>query len=200
MRFNDLLEEVFGSKSKIKILRVMLRTKVPLTGRKIAVLSGLNHRTGLLSLRELIQEGFVAVRSAGKSKIYTLNADNVFLKAAVSRLFFDEKNLLSTLFRRIRAGLKGKVSALILFGSIAEGREAPDSDIDICVVIGPREKRAAAEKILKGENERVLTEYGNELAPYYVTKDDFIKKYKKGDKLIRDIADKGRFIIGGRFF
>jgi len=200
MRFNNLLEEVLGSKPKIKILRAMLKIKTPLTGRKIAILSGLNHRTCLLSLRELSREGFINVRSAGKSKIYTLSMENIFLQDSISRILDDERRLLPTLFKRIAIKLKGKIFALILFGSMAEGKEGPDSDIDVCVVMKSLLKRKKIEKIIEHERETVMAKYGNDLSPYYITRDNFIRKYKRKDRLICDIAEKGRILIGRRFF
>src|SRR3989338_2936972 len=109
MRFNNILEVTLGSKSKIKILRAMLKVRTPLTGRKLAALAGINHRTCLLSLRELADEGFVSVRAAGKSKIYTPNIENTFLKESIAKLFSEEQNLLSSLLRAITTKLKGKI-------------------------------------------------------------------------------------------
>ncbi|MFH0886602.1 MAG: nucleotidyltransferase domain-containing protein [bacterium] len=200
MRFNNILEGVFGSKPKIKILRAMLKVRAPLTGRKIAALSSLNHRTCLLSLKKLSYEGFISIRSAGKSKIYTLNADNIFLKNYITAIFDGEKELLPNIFKRVGAKSKGKISALILFGSIAEGREGPDSDIDICIIMNPAAKRKEVEHVIEMERNRILTEYGNDLSPYYISQDDFVKKYKKKNKLILNIAENGKIIMGKRFF
>jgi len=200
MRFNNILEEVLGSKPKIKILRTMLKVKAPLTGRKIAVSSKLNHRTCLLSLRELSREGFIAVRSAGKSKIYTLSTENIFLKESISKIFTDESRILKSLFKRIEKKIRGGISALILFGSVAEGREQPDSDIDICVVLKSLSKKKGIKKIVERERAIITAAYGNDLSPYYITKDNFIKKYRKKNRLIHEIAQKGKILAGNRFF
>lgn len=200
MRLNNVLEELMGSKPKIKILRALIKVNVPLTGRKIALLSGLNHRTCLLSLRALSKEGFIAIRSAGKAKIYTLNLGNTYLKNSISKIFHDEKNLISNIFKRIKVKLKGKISAIILFGSVVEGKEQPDSDIDICVVIKSLLEKRKIEKIIENERDNIMKEYGNDLSCYYITKNNFIKKYQKKNKLISEIAKKGRIILGERFF
>lgn len=200
MRLNNVLEELLGSKPKIKILRALLKVNVPLTGRKVALLSGLNHRTCLLSLRELSREGFISIRSAGKAKLYTLNLENTYLKNSISKIFRDEKRLISNLFKSIKIKLKGKIYALILFGSIVEGKEQPDSDIDICIVIKSLLEKRKIEKIIENETDRIMKEYGNDLSCYYITKNNFIKKYKRKDKLISEIAKRGRIIGGERFF
>lgn len=200
MRLNNVLEELLGSKPKIKILRALLKVNVPLTGRKVALLSGLNHRTCLLSLRELSREGFISIRSAGKAKLYTLNLENTYLKNSISKIFRDEKRLISNLFKSVKIKLKGKISALILFGSIVEGKEQADSDIDICIVIKSLLEKRKIEKIIENETDRIMKEYGNDLSCYYITKNNFIKKYKRKDKLISEIAKRGRIIGGERFF
>lgn len=200
MRLNNVIEELLGSKPKIKILRALFKVNVPLTGRKVALLSGLNHRTCLLSLRELSREGFISIRSAGKAKLYTLNLENTYLKNSISKIFQDEKNLISNLFKRIKIKLKGKISTLILFGSIVEGKEQPDSDIDICIVVKSLLEKRKIEKIIKNETDRIMKEYGNDLSCYYITKNNFIKKYKRKDKLISEIAKRGKIIGGERFF
>lgn len=200
MRFSNILEAALGTKPKIKILRALLKVKAPLTGRKIALLSNLNHRTCLLALKEFVKEGFISARAAGKSNIYTLNTENIFLKESLSRLFTEETNLLPALLKRVSARLKGIAQAMILFGSVAIKSEQPDSDIDICLVVETLSDKKKVENIIDRERDWVSHNYGNELAFYIITKNDFLRKFRAKNKLVREIADKGIFFAGKRFF
>ena len=102
--------------------------------------------------------------------------------------------------KRIEKKIRGGISALILFGSVAEGREQPDSDIDICVVLKSLSKKKGIKKIVERERAIITAAYGNDLSPYYITKDNFIKKYRKKNRLIHEIAQKGKILAGNRFF
>ena len=45
-------------------------------------------------------------------------------------------------------------------------------------------------------NDYFLTHYGNTLSPYVVSKEEFIERNRKGDKLIKNIIKTGEVIFG----
>jgi hypothetical protein len=86
MKFHLVLEEVLGRRSNIAIIRVLAEKDLELTGRQIAQLSHLNHRTCQLSLGELAIQSIVAYRKVGKANLFKLKKENVLVKEGILEL------------------------------------------------------------------------------------------------------------------
>lgn len=93
MKLTNILEEVLGQKSKIKILRCLFKRKMEMTGRQVAQFCGLNHRTCQLALRDLEQQGIVVMRRVGKSNLFKLKQDNYLIGQLLGPLFEQEEHL-----------------------------------------------------------------------------------------------------------
>ena len=50
MRVHNVLELIFGSPAKVRILRVLTNAPQPLSGRQVGELSGLTHRGAIQAL------------------------------------------------------------------------------------------------------------------------------------------------------
>jgi len=199
MKFHNLLEEVLGQKSKIKVLRVLFNTKMEMTGRQIAEFSGLNHRTCQLSLKELEKEGIVSLRRAGKSNLFRLKEENYFVKNILHILFKEEKALFQLLVNKILRGTWKKdnnVISIILFGSFAQEREVADSDIDLFILCQKNTDKNKIGKRFDLLNQELIKSFGNVVSPYILSLEEVKRRYKKNDKLIREIIKSGKIIYG----
>ncbi|MEE9543420.1 MAG: hypothetical protein V3V95_06530, partial [Thermodesulfobacteriota bacterium] len=94
MRFNNLLEDILGKRSNISILRLFASENAEMTGRQIAGLTGLAHRTCLMSLEGLVKQSIISVRSVGSANLYKLKSENFLMEQGVLPLFKLEKGLL----------------------------------------------------------------------------------------------------------
>jgi len=201
MRFHNILEVILGQKSKIKILRVFFRTNIEMTGRQIAELSGLNHRTCQLALKGLEREGVVSMRRAGKSNLFRLKEENYFVKNILSPLFKKEGDFFQLMVRKI---LKGNwkrdsgVISVVLFGSFVQKKESPDSDVDLFILCQNRVDKKTINNRFDLLNQKLVISFGNITSPYILSLDEFRKKYKENDKLIRQILNTGKVIYGKR--
>lgn len=197
MRFHHALEAILGKKSNIAIVRVLISTSAELTGRQIAQLSGLNHRTCQLSLAELADEGLVRFKRVGRSSLYALNQENALISQGVVPLFHVERRLISDLAKTISHELRSiPIVSMILFGSVAMGDESPSSDIDICIVV---ENKRAVRAMLKKEDLLagvVSARFGNPLTLYVVTTHELVSRYRSEDPLTVDIVEQGRVLAG----
>jgi predicted nucleotidyltransferase len=197
MKFHDVLEEILGKKSNISILRVLASRGFELTGRQIAQLSNLNHRTCQISLKELVGQGVVAHRRVGKSDLFKLKKENLLVSKGILPLLEVERRLLEEAQALISGELTGgKVLSLILFGSVASGREGPDSDLDVCVVLKDGVDKGLIERAEDGLNPEIIKKFGNSLALYPIGFREFNKKYSEGDRLIEEIAATGEVFWG----
>lgn len=197
MKFHSILEEVFGKKSNIAIIRVLAEKDLELTGRQIAQLAGLNHRTCQLSLRELAIGGFVTFRKVGRSNLFKLKRENMFVKEGVLYLLELEGNLLNKVQLLItkKLGTKDTLS-LILFGSVALAKEKPESDMDVCVIVKNEKGKTFVEREEESLNQTTIKLFGNQLAFYPLTVSEFKKRFAKGDKLVEEIFQTGKVFWG----
>ena len=195
MKYHKTWDEILGQGSKVKILRVLASEPVELTGREIARLAKQSQRNIHASLYSLFKAGIVLMRRSGKSKLYQLNSDSVLVKQALLPLFRLEKNLLGEIADKIGKRVKNILS-IILFGSVAEGKEKWDSDLEILIVMSLRASLPESEKVLDQLNFEISKGFGNGLSPVLLKVNDFKRRYKAKDELIRKIADHGRLLYG----
>lgn len=197
MKFHRVLEEVLGTRSNIAIIRVLAEKDLELIGRQIAQLSGLNHRTCQLSLKELAAQGIVTSRKIGKANLFKLKKENMLVKEGLLPLLEVERQLLNEVQLIVSNKLGTKaVLSLILFGSTALGREKPDSDLDICVIARNEDGKAFVEQEQDSLAQTIMESFGNSLALYPLTIDEFGKKYRRGDRLIKEIVQTGKVFWG----
>lgn len=197
MRFHNVLEEIVGRRSNIKILRILSVHKNELTGRQVAELAGLSHRACQISLRDLVSQGVVKSRRVGKAIVYNLDTDNVIVAAGIINLLNVERKLIEDLSRTIIEYLQGKeLVTIALFGSIATSSERPDSDIDVCAIAS--NKKGIDFVVLQEDDLRyeVLRVFGNHVSLYPVLLKDFKSRYLAGDPLIRNIVDSHLMVSG----
>jgi predicted nucleotidyltransferase len=198
MRFSNIVERVLGQRSKVRLIKALYKARMPLSGRHLAKICKLNHRTCLLSLKDLEKEGIIRSRSVGKSLLFEINKSNYFVRSALSKLFEAEDRLLDSALQKLLKKAKGKpgFASLILYGSIVKGEETPDSDIDLAVVLRKSEDRKKAAKFFEKINPLFTSMFGNVLSPYFISKRDFQKRFRMNQPLIREIARTGKVIFG----
>ncbi|MEW6296055.1 MAG: nucleotidyltransferase domain-containing protein [Candidatus Diapherotrites archaeon] len=196
MKLSDFLEDILGQKSKIKILRCMFKLMIPMTGRQIAKLSNLNHRTCQLAIRDLELQGVVVVRNVGKSKLYQLNDKNYFVVNGLKNLFEEEQQLLEKVIGQLIDKVNINVVSLILYGSVASGREKPDSDIDILAVTPDKKHQTLIKEIFDQIEADFVDTFGKVLSPYLLSVKEVKERFNKNDRLIQEVVNTGRVVYG----
>jgi len=196
MRLINVLDEVLGQKGKVKVLRALISSSGGLTARGIARKVGLTHWACIKNLRELELSGLVRSEKVGKANLYTLNRDNLVNKELLLPLFKKEKELLKTVLNWIMKQIESKPVSVILFGSVATGKEDVDSDIDLCFVVKDRKEAKKLERELTGISSDLYQQLGKKFSPYILELSVFKKKYEKGVRVIREIVREGILIYG----
>lgn len=196
MRFTNILEDILGHKSKIKVLRYLLNTKLELTGRQLSRTVGIHHRTVHKALKELASFGIVVMHQTGKAIIYKINDNNLLVERILKPIFGLEKNLLSQTIATILKRIKLRVVSAIVFGSIASSTERGTSDIDVLFLVSSKkEQNKLLEELEKIEYDFLL-KYGNMLSPLVLTLDEFDKRLRLKNRLIQNIIQKGKSVYG----
>lgn len=196
MKFKDTLENLLAQKSKIKILRFLLKSKLELTGREVARSIKMDHKTCHHSLRELSQQGVILLNHTGGGVLYKINDKNLLVKELLIPLFDKEKKLLRTMSRSLINKLKTPMISVILFGSLIRGTERPTSDVDLLIVVSNKERKEAIKTALSQIEFDFICGFGNMLSPIILTSDEFRARLRRKDKLIRRILRSGSSIYG----
>lgn len=196
MMLHEYLEEVIGSKVKVKILRVMFKfpTKI-FTGRELAKqIEDVSHMAVSNSLKSLISMNIIKQEAHGNSQLLSLNKES-YLFGILGDLFYHENNTLNNLIKKLRDLLKNykKEATIVLFGSVVKKTESFNSDIDLLVIT--KHKKDIESKI-NGLQSVISKEFGNALSPYFMGLKEF--KNKKNSRFINEIKKNHIIILGDK--
>lgn len=162
MRFHGISSALLGSPARAAVLVTMLRfAGEELTGREVARRAGVSPPRALEALRVLEGEHLCFQRRVGRASLWRLDTRHFLAKRLAALADLDAAPL-AELIKMVR-GCLGGVDEAYLFGSMAQGREEPTSDIDLLLVF--RDDRAKRRWIrrLAGLQDAVLAAFGNHL-------------------------------------
>jgi len=183
MIFHNYLEMLLGSRVKIMVLRVLWKYRgKEFTIRELSRFLGVSH-TGIRKvLGELEKTNVVVLRTVGKSYTVRLNTKS-YAASIIDRVFEAESKTLTELLETIRKRLESPtVVSAVLFGSVAEGMEAPGSDIDLFIVTDHREK---VEEMVARLQMDISEKFGNTVSAYYISREELEKRQK--EQLVKQV-------------
>ncbi|HLD19373.1 MAG TPA: nucleotidyltransferase domain-containing protein [Candidatus Nanoarchaeia archaeon] len=160
------IENILGSKAKVKILRVLTETRTAYSLKSLRDETELSLSIAHKAAEELTEEGTLTrIRGTRKEKLYKFNADSPYAPA-LYELFRLEKTrqrkevILShtwSVLEHTVSKIKHKSEAIILFGSQARGDATLSSDIDLLAITkNSKEKLLEMAGELKSKNKKNL--------------------------------------------
>ena len=160
-----LLEQVLGAKSKVAALRVLINSKIGFSGSSVAKRSGM----GLLAIQNALADleglGLVEVERGSVEHRYRLNFKHHLVMRGLRALFEAEREMVKALARELRPLLEDHVVSAGLFGSFAQGRAKPGSDIDLLVIVETLKERERVSALLSDELPQLSERYGLPIQP-----------------------------------
>jgi hypothetical protein len=199
MRFDYILDEVFSTWSHISTLRILMDATHPLSGREIARLSHMNHRSCLHALTRLEYIGFVNRNRGGRDHLFTVNRENRLWHEGILPMLEIERRHLGRLAKRLRKELSYYVESAILYGNSMTKREAHDTTVDLCLIINNRMTEQEIRSHLNVIAPIVWRRYGAKLNTVIFTEPDFIRRAKRGQVPVQTILKEGQVISGKTF-
>lgn len=136
MKFHNVLDEVLGNKTKVKLLRGFFTyPEKEFTESELQRIAGIPQASVHRNVKSLLENGLLDRKRIGKANLYSLNKEHI-LYLLLSSDFEEERNTLVELKRVIAGAVKNlsEVEIAVLFGSIAKGIERADSDVDVFIV------------------------------------------------------------------
>jgi len=189
-----------------KILKVFLREpfkEVHL--RDLARLSGVSLNNVDNSMRLFVKEGMFKRRKVSNMVFYKPDMENEiivkifeYLELESKREFYDKNKKIARLLQKYTRDiidLSGKkIQMVVLFGSVARGDWAKDSDIDILAVVSNKEKEITAYLNKAKINVSPLLE----IRPISTTIEKFIEGFRKKTEFYDELW-KNRVVLYNEF-
>lgn len=167
MRLTHALDDVFASRSYVRVLRALdeLPVGLPASARELARRSGLSHPTTSGVLASLATQGIVIARRALQADAFELNRRHT-LAERLRSLFEWERQLREELVNFLGREIERRapwISSAYLFGSFARGEMTRTSDIDLAVLISDPARRSETELALARVADAIRERFGNRL-------------------------------------
>ena len=184
----NALSEILSSRTRAEIFRLLFGViEEELHVRELQRRSGLNDRTIRQELSKLVRLDLVKGRKDSNRVYYKANKANP-LYPEIHKLVLKTLGLADIL----RAALKDdRIQMAFIFGSIAEGKETADSDVDL-LVIGDLGLRRIS-NLLAGTSEKI----GREINPHVMNINEFRKRVEADDHFISGVMEARKLFIVG---
>ncbi len=192
MQFHYYLEQVLGSKSSIRLLRILVMYKhKAFTLRSLAEQASVSPQEASDTLRELAMLNVVSLQPIGRAFSIKLNEKSYLLKRIIEPVVKAEEETLKQLIQSLKKHLSGKVVSAGIFGSVARREEKMTSDIDLFLVAINKER---AMGVVAEAMEEIGAVFGSRLNPIIMTDTEF--KSKIQSNLVKSIMQESIHICG----
>ena len=195
IRLKGSLDDVFSLRSNLAVLRVLADSSNARTGRAVAAAALLSPPCALEALARLEVLGLVNRQVGGKTYFFTLNREHRLVQTALAALLSSERNIRAEVIGLLKRRLRKKSKFGVLFGSVARGRETPQSDLDIVIVTASR-NRQLLEQELDGVRQTLRKSYGLRLSPVLLSDAEFSTKLKQPRGMWKTIRQEGEVLWG----
>lgn len=184
----NTLSEILSSRTRAEIFKLLFGTvEEELHVREIQRRSGLNDSTIRQELRKLVRLDLLIGRKDSNRVYYRANK--------LSPLYPELRNLvLKTvgLADILRGALQDeRIKVAFVFGSMVDGKETADSDVDL-FIIGDVGLRRISE-LLTGVSEKT----GREINPHIMSKDEFRNRIETGEHFVSSLMKSPKLFITG---
>lgn len=196
MRFHGYLEDVLGSREKVRLLRLFLRfPSRGFSANEAARLAGCSPMGAWRIAKEFEAQGLVFRKRVGASDDWQLSSKH-HLAGTLSCLA--SENALDAVSRLLVKKMKGKgVVKIILYGSVARKDERANSDLDVLFLVQTAGKKKKLEGPLLDVSLDVSDRFGNRLSPWVLTEGEFKEKLESGSPLALSIQKEGHVLHVG---
>lgn len=196
MIVNKVLDELFSTWSNIAVLRALENYAIGISGSEVARLAGLTTKNCLITLTGLEALGVVSRVRGGREHLFSLNRGHYLVNEVILPALVSEKRFVKLISQDIHRALKKISLSVFLFGSVARKEERIESDLDICIVFNNVFVKKQIEVTISELSLRLKKKYGVSLAPYYISKVDFLKRARSNKPPIAEIVREGIHISG----
>ncbi len=195
MKFHNTLEEMFSSKVKIAVMKLMcFNPERKYSGREMARL--LNQSASrVLEVLELFRKNAVVSREmVGRASQWGLNKESIVVEEVSSLINVEGKiymELKSKIYETL--GREKSIQKVVLYGSVARKREKPESDIDVFILVTTKKDKELAAELVGKLNKYLFPRYGNVISESIYSEREW--KDMEKTKIFKKIESEGEIIL-----
>jgi len=201
-----MIDNIFSNKTNILILRFLSRFDNQFfLPEEIAKETGAGLRNVHDALRILSYGQILTKDRKPSGKVHYKFVIDSHVKELIHQLFTEERKrmlLKNFKFYKIISEIESKIVKIsgsglieiILFGSVAKGRDTFDSDIDLCVLMSKKDDNVDR----KIKRVALDSKFPNDIQIHTFTLDDFITGRKNKNPLVENIFRDGIFLRIGK--
>jgi len=174
---------------KFKIVKFLLKNEALMSEREISRILSVSHMSVNRTMKELSAMNLVTPARLGTASVWKTNrrsyAFEAFSKAIelISRVPTPLEELKAAVCQMLPLP---QVEKIILFGSVAKGKERPGSDIDLFILVKGEAERQKVDQAIDRLVIHCLERFGHSLSPYLRTRDELAARNPL--KIDEDIA------------
>jgi predicted nucleotidyltransferase len=198
MKYTELLNYIFDSSIKVKILRFLVGSSDDsrYSGREVAAALKISPTTANKLLNELCYLKILNKKILRGTHLYCYNYDHYFVKEIILPAFKKERKINITAGKFVVPYIKNDAVSIIVFGSSARNEDTPDSDFDICIIVKNKKLKSKVENSLNEIAHDFWLNFGKYFSPYILTVKEFQEKFNKKMGVIKNIVKEGIVIEG----
>lgn len=197
MRIDHPLDDVFSNPNNVLILRHLVLFPSPvLTGRGLAREIGMSHATCIRALNDLTDMGIITRRTIGRSSTYEIPRESVLYRDILKPIFRTEAGFTDKLIDTLAKGIKSKIVAAYLFGSVARGEATSHSDVDVMFVVGKPEETEPVEQALERNREDAYRLFRVGVNAVIYHRSEFDRMREKNHPFVMEVLRDGILKVG----
>lgn len=199
MRIHNALDKILNHEVKTRALRIFCKRDTEWTGRQLAGELGVSPTTANKFLGELVSAGIINMKGAGRAHIYSLNKENYLVKNLLKPFFKKENGVTGAVVSLIKKALLksgAKIESCVIFGSIAQKREAEKSDIDLLIVLDNLKDKDKVENKLDEISSAMAKDFQTAISPFILSAPRLREKHAKNAAIVNEILKAYILIMG----
>jgi len=198
------LDDLLTSTAKVRVLRALLASEVPLSGRELARKAGMTRPVVDAALRDFAALGVVRREETTAQSLISINRHHELVRRALAPLFGAEQDWTAALFAALRdlvrtAGRASGDGAVLwagLYGSAARGEDEPDSDLDVAVLVPASRLVDRVHSALANGARDLEARFGRHVSPHVLALSQARKLARAGDALMDALQRDSRRLAG----
>lgn len=189
------LDEVFGRRSNVRLLRALSPLERQVSGREAARLAGLSHRA-IRSLDDLAALGLLDRQETAGQNLYAFNRSHA-LAGVIVDLFEAERRRTADLLRDLGAvAQSADVLYAGVYGSGARGEATAWSDMDVFILVGDERDADRADSRWLEAVAEMQERWGVRLSPIVLSLEQAREQARSGDPFLSEVVRDARRVHG----
>jgi predicted nucleotidyltransferase len=195
MKFHNTLEEIFSSKVKIAVMKLIcLNQEEKYTGREMARILKISASRVAEVLGLLWRNRVVNRERVGRAWQWSLNKESVVVNEVLGLINMERKIYMELKSRIYESFAKESgVLRVVVYGAVVRMREKAESDIEVLILVRGKKDKEVVGEIVGELNRYLLPRYGNVISELIYTEREW--KDMGRTKIYKKIEAEGEIIL-----